>query len=353
MTDRKQQPDTALPADSAPPPDTALTATVPAAPIPGLSARQDFFELLRRIERAQPAAPRLGVTHDHSRQRLQITQQADMAFASREVVAVEQRPPQVRIAVRHFGLFAPYGPLPLHVTEHARSEVIARRNAAFQQFAGLLSQRFAILHYRAWAQLNAMAGHDHAEAGNPFLLHLRQIAGVHPHLRPSVHVQRLRQAWPGAWLPGRRALSQLGRMLTAYFGVPIALTPRYARWIDDRGTGDRQRLGRLGQTRIGSRFFDAQYGVQIRIGPLSAAQYAHWQRGSERVQALVSLCRDFMQHQLIPDVSLLIRTEPDMAARLGRYALSKDGWLKPDAGLFTQCVWQSPTYHEDDQGVST
>ncbi|WP_268619478.1 type VI secretion system baseplate subunit TssG, partial [Escherichia coli] len=98
---------------------------------------------------------------DRSRERLCITQPADMAFASREIASIVQRPKQVLIQARHFGMFAPYGPLPIHVTEHARTEVIARRNQAFQQFVGIVSQRFAVLHYRAWAQLKAMIGHEH------------------------------------------------------------------------------------------------------------------------------------------------------------------------------------------------
>ena len=313
-----------------------------AAEISGISSRQDFFELLRRIERAQRNDPRLGVTNDRSRERLNITQPADMAFASREVVEIEQRGLQVLIKARHFGMFAPYGPLPIHVTEHARTEFIARRNQAFQQFVGIVSQRFAVLHYRAWSQLNAMVGHDHTDSQNPFLLHLRQTAGVNPTLAINPHSRRLREAYPGAYLPGRRSLKQLNRMLAAYFSVPIAVAPRYARWIDDGHKSDSQRLGRLGATRVGSRFFDAQYGVQIQIGPLPAPQYQLYQRGSQRLRALIGICHDFMNHQLMLDVSLIIATESGMAAQLGRNTLSKDGWLKPGNGVFQQPVYQSP-----------
>lgn len=310
--------------------------------IKGLSNRQDFFELLRRIDRARQYEPRLGVSNDRSRERLSITQPADMAFASREVVDIEQRPPQVLIKARHFGMFAPYGPLPIHVTEHARTEVIAKRNQAFQQFIGIISQRFSVLHYRAWSQLNAMVGHDHPAHKNPFLLHLWQSAGVSQRIAVNPHTQRLREAYPGAYLPGRRSLKQLNKMLAAYFSVPFKVTPRYAKWIDDGKNADSQKLGRLGKTRLGSRFFDAQYGVHIQIGPLAAPQYQQYQRGSQRLQALVGICHDFMNHQLMLDISLLITTEPGMAAQLGGKSLSKDGWLKPKAGTFRQLVYQSP-----------
>ncbi|MGQ6513171.1 type VI secretion system baseplate subunit TssG [Serratia sp. IR-2025] len=102
-----------------------------------------------------------------------------------------------------------------------------------------------------------------------------------------------------------------------------------------------QKLGKLGSTRIGSRFFDAQYGAHIQIGPLGAPHYQQYQRGSRRLQALVSICHDFTSHQLMLDVSLLIATEPGMAAQLGGKSLSKDSWLTPKTGTFRQLVYQS------------
>lgn len=311
--------------------------------IAGLSNRQDFFEVLRRIERAQQDAPRLGSTNDNSRERLHIIQPADVAFASREVVDIEQHLSQVHITARHFGLFAPYGPLPIHITEHARTEMLAKRNRAFQQFVGILSQRFAVLHYRAWSQLQSMVGHDHTDDKNPFLQHLRQSIGVDPHQTMSSHIQRLREAYPGVYLPGRRSLQQLKNILATYFSVPIDITPRYAKWIDDGKKADSQKMGYLGKMRIGRRFFDAQYGAHIEIGPLAAPDYELYQRGSQRLQALASICHDFMSRQLILDISLLIKTEPGMAARLGNQSLSKDGWLKPAVGTYRQRVYQSTT----------
>lgn len=311
--------------------------------VAGLSNRQDFFEVLRRIERAQQNAPRLGSSNDNSRSRLHIMQPADVSFASREVVNIEQSPSQVHITVRHFGLFAPYGPLPIHITEHARTEMLAKRNRAFQQFVAVISQRFSVLHYRAWAQLQSMVGHDHTDDKNPFLQHLRQSVGIEPSLTINPHIQRLREAYPGVYVPGRRSLQQLKKMLEMYFSVSINIKQRYAKWIDDGKKTDSQKMGYLGKMRIGSRFFDAQYGAHIEIGPLTAPAYELYQRGSPRLQALAGICHDFMSRQLILDISLLITTEPGMAAKLGNQSLSKDGWLKPMSGTYRQRVYQSTT----------
>lgn len=314
--------------------------------ITGLSAHQDFFALLRRIEQATPHEPRLGVSGTRSRRQLRIIQPADMAFAPREVADVRQWPgdrdggPQIAISCRHFGLFAPYGPLPIHVTEHARNESLARRNEAFQDFASILSQRMAILHYRAWAQLNVAVGHDRATA-NPFLCHIHHLAGVSAKQPLNAHVARVRTLFPGAYLPGRGSLLTLQAILTHYFSVPVSLESHKGQWIDDGANPANQRMGTLGATRIGQRFFDVQHSLVVKIGPVSDPEYRHYQRGSERVQTLVHLCHDFVRHRMVLDVSLLIQTSPEMACRLGKGSLSRHCWLKPDSALRIQSLYKT------------
>lgn len=308
-----------------------------------LSANQSFFELLRKIEYYQNDAPRLGTSNDHSRERINIVQPADMSFASSEVIDIKQNLSQILIKIRHFGMFAPYGPLPIHITEHVRNELLLKRNEAFQKFVNIISQRFAILHYRAWSQLKAIIGHDHEDSKNPFLLHLQQISGVHKELPINCHIQKLRQSFPGVYFSNRRSLKNLNKILSVYFNIPIKITPRYAKWIDDGKKTDAQKMGFLGKSRIGSRFFDAQYGAHIQIGPLPSPVYQEYQRKSVKLLALMSICHDFVNYQLMFDVSLIIKTETGMAAQLGKKFLSKDGWLKPDIGMYKQLVYQSTT----------
>lgn len=316
--------------------------------IVGLSASQDFFELLRRIERASPHEPRLGTSGVRSHRRLSIVQPADMAFAPREVADVRQQlnepgdEPQVTITCRHFGLFAPYGPLPIHVTEQARNELLAKRNRAFQDFASILSQRMAILHYRAWAQLNVAVGHDRTTA-NPFLHHIRQIAGVSAQQPLNPHIVRVRTLFPGAYLPGQGSLWKLQEILQHYFSVPIHLIPHKGLWIDDARYTENQRMGKLGTTRMGRRFFDVQHSLVVNIGPVSDPEYLNYQRGSERLKTLVHLCHDFVRHRMILDVNVLIQTSPHMACHLGKGNLSRHCWLKPGSALRIQPLYRTVT----------
>lgn len=316
--------------------------------IVGLSANQDFFELLRRIERATPHYPRLGSSGGRRHRQLRIIQPADMAFAPREVADIRQeinstgQEPRLTIYSRHFGLFAPYGPLPIHITEHARNESLAKRNQAFQDFASILSQRLAILHYRAWAQMNVAVGHDRASA-NAFLHHIRQLVGVTTTQKLNRHITRVRTLFPGAYLPGRGSLHTLQQLLSQYFSVPIRLTPHQGLWIEDNYNTENQRLGKLGATRIGRRFFDVQHSLVINIGPIAEPDYLNYQRGSERLQTLVHLCHDFVRHRMILQVNLLVQTSPAMACHLGKGKLSRHSWLKPGSALRVHPLYRTAT----------
>ncbi|KFB99018.1 ImpH/VasB family protein [Trabulsiella guamensis ATCC 49490] len=313
--------------------------------IVGISARQDFFELLRRIEWASHSDVRLG---EPGQRQIRIYQPADMSFAPREVADVrqplgdDQTAEPVIIICRHFGLFAPYGPLPIHITEHARNELLARRNRAFQDFAGILSQRMAILHYRAWSQLHVAVGHDHKEH-NRFKSHIHQIAGLLDETGINRHILNVREAFPGAYLPGRGSLRKLQEILTHYFSVPVRLTPHKGTWINDARNQECQRMGYLGSTRIGKRFFDAQHSLSVAIGPVIGDEYLQYQRGSERLKTLVHLCHDFIRHRMVLDVSILIQTSPDMACRLRSGRLGKHSWLKPGTALTKRLLYKTTT----------
>lgn len=321
---------------------------MPPARIAGLSARQDFFELLRRIERASPEQPRLGTSGCRSHRRIRIYQPADMAFAPREVADVRQPlgdgegAAPLTIYCRHFGLFAPYGPLPIHVTEHARNELLARRNRAFEDFAAILSQRMAVLHYRAWSQLHVAVGHDR-ETSNAFMAHVRDTVGLSERQDTSVHIQRVREAFPGAYLPGRGSLGQLQEILSHYFSVPVKVQAHQGIWIDDASHEQNQRLGRLGATRLGRRFFDVQHSLSVAIGPVSGEDYLLFERGSERLKTLVYLCHDFVRHRMVLDVNIIIQTSPDMACGLKRGRLGRHSWLKPSSALSVRPLYRTVT----------
>ncbi|MET4860252.1 type VI secretion system baseplate subunit TssG [Morganella morganii] len=312
--------------------------------INGLSARQDFAEVMRRIERVSPALAANGVVRGSTPARLRIIQTADTGFAPREVADIRQSADPVTSAAeitvwcRHFGMFAPYGPLPIHITEHARTELLARRSHAFQDFSALISHRLALFSYRAQTQLHVAAGHDKNNK-NAFQQRMNQVTGISPQLSAGDHIHRLRQAFPSCYLPGRSILKNLQSLLTHYFAVPVTVQARRGMWIDDPQNTASQRMGRLGKTRAGKRFFDVEHSLYVQIGPVGSQHYHLFQRGSERLNVLVAICNDFVSHRRVLDVKLLIRTSPDMAGHTGSGKLGRSGWLKPDGTIRIQSLY--------------
>lgn len=301
----------------------------------------DFFTLLREVERSSPLAPRLGTLNDSAPARLRIRQRASLAFAPREAAEVRQNEEVLDITLRHFGFFAPYGPLPLSVTEHARNEELSNNSAAFSDFLSMLTQRHALLWYRAWSQLNPMVSCDRPPSENRLKYKLQQISGIPDKAPgPAAHI-RLRQNWPAAWLPGRAALKDLSGMLNHYFGTPVQVRAFAGRWITPSESEPANRLGQRSFLRLGKRIFDAQHMLVIEIGPLIYPAWQEWQRGTEKLLMLALMSQMFVRHQLNIQIDLLMKTSPRQTPP-GPYRLGRASLLKPRDALIRQCVWQSP-----------
>ena len=116
--------------------------------------RFDFYQALRRIESAHPAAAARSARRcGPGDEPVRVGQAAELDFAPAPLHArrtcARRRPP--RLLQRVFGLLGPNGPLPLHLTEYARERALHHGDATLQRFLDMLSHRFALLFYRAWA----------------------------------------------------------------------------------------------------------------------------------------------------------------------------------------------------------
>lgn len=310
-----------------------------------LSVNQDFFELLRRIDRAWAGNVRLGDSDDKYYMKIRVDQPADFSFATREVVSVRQVHkyrnvlPSVYIETRHFGLFAPYGPMPLYVTEHARSEVMFNKNKAFERFMGVLSQRLALLHYRAWAQLHVTVGHDKSEA-NSFQNHLDQLTGVYFPIYRDRHIERLRRAFPAAYMFGKKSFNQLQKIISKYFKLEIKITKNEATWIDDGNSAQYQKMGKIGNVRLGKRFYDVEHSALITVGPFADVNYEDFCKNQYKLKLLVNICDDFVNYLIKFNVCILIKLNKSWGANISKSIIGKNSWLKPNSNVYKKLVYQ-------------
>lgn len=207
----------------------------------GISNRKTLHELLRRLE-TLVANDGLGLRPGWDQRWLHIEQAAELYFSGSELQDVRLEPAKekggrdaehdiLRVRLRHFGLFAPYGPLPIHVTEHAKYERTFERNAGFEAFLNLLSGHLALLDYRAYANTHpvlSLYGHP-KQAG--FSARLSELASGWMAVGGkdvSQHIKRCRLAasfsCSGNWraFPGARAAPSTSR--------PAWITPWKAPW---------------------------------------------------------------------------------------------------------------------------
>lgn len=312
-----------------------------------LSPQRTFFELMRRVEAWQWRQPTAGAPFRLRRRPdwLSLEQAADMRFASAEISAVqldaaaeEGGTPRVNVTCRHFGLFAPYGPLPLHVTEHALHERRLERNAAFERFVNLACGDLAWLHYAARAAMHPVLGYERGR--HPFAERVAALAGMPPSGAEERNhdAASCRFGTPGAYHAPSRSLTDLRKILAGYFGVPVRLMPRRGRWVPLRGAGGPRRLGRW---RVGGRIWDAQQALEIRVGPIDAAEFCRWQRGAAAMLAMRAIAADFAAGQAAPVIQIQVRTRPELAGKVGRMRLGVDAWSRPGNALRTLTVYDS------------
>jgi type VI secretion system protein ImpH len=307
-----------------------------------LTVRRQFFELLRRVDLL--ARARRKPAEQRSPEWLRIEQSAAAHFAGTEVSEVRIDPPYderlddtpvITVIERHFGLFAPYGPMPLAMTDHAMAETRFERNPAFARFINIACGDLAWLHYAAWARMHPVLGYERAR--HPFVERVTAFAHASEAEDPDAHA--CRHAFPGLYCAPRRSLHDLQRMLTRYFHASIRIVPRHQRWmpLDPVRHGARQ----IGTWRLGKRVWDAQYSIGVEVGPIEADAFAHWHRRAPALNALCAVIADFIDGTLSPRVRVQVRTRPEMAGAIGRMRLGISTWMRPDNALHTVIVHES------------
>lgn len=292
----------------------------------------DFFHVLRCIECLYPDRPRLGRTVRPAQEPIRLGQEPSLEFAPAvlsQVVASADR--ETQIYVRFLGLLGPNGPMPLHLTDHARERMLHGGDVTFARFLDVFNHRFLSLFYRAWAQAQPAVTHDRPHEDR-FPIYIGSLFGL-----GSERV-RHRDAVPDAaklfhvGLLTRQVRNRAGleSLLGHYFKVPTRVEEFVARWLEIRAE-DQSHLGvrddsaRLGAGAVlGSRTWDRQHSIRVCIGPLDLARYEAFLPGGADLEALVVWLRTYLCFELDWDLSLMLRQEQVPRMRLGEYG--RLGW---------------------------
>jgi len=312
----------------------------------------DFFQAARRLECARPDLPRLGRAPSVDQEPIRFGQNPSLRFAPRSVDGLEPNPGYgaPRLALHCFGLFGPVGPLPEHLTEYARARERQHRDRTLTRFLDVFGHRLASFFYRAWAASQLTVSHDRARSttdaasapeADDFARFIASLVGIGtPGLADRDAVpDAARLHFAGRLSARTRHPEGLAGILSSYFGVPAVVQEFIGRWVDlppehrCRLGGPRfaASLGGRGVAVAGSRMWDCQSTIRVRLGPMSFDEYTRFLPlhrldlpGGLSFRRLESWVRSYLGDELAWEAQFILRAADIPQTRLGGGA--RLGW---------------------------
>ncbi len=320
-----------------------------------LNARAyEFFQAVRLTELSSgcDSRTRLGGDGDPSHEPLRFRALPSMGFAAEQVAGLDAKPPAggraapgpPEMSVTFFGMTGPNGALPAHYTSLLINR-LRGRDTALREFLDLFNHRLVSLFYRAWKKHRPPVGFEQAAAEggpeDPFGEIASAIVGRSPQsLRERGRVpDRLRQFYAGLFSKQARCPVELGRLLSAYFGMPVKVHEFQQQWLtldeanrsalasDSAQDTDDNCL--LGQTVfLGERISDSQSKFRVVLGPMDADDFQKVLPSGGLLAALWEVVRAYVGAEYDFDVQAVLQPSEAPGMVLGGPAEggSRLGW---------------------------
>lgn len=286
----------------------------------------DFHVAMRRLECAYREMPRWGTALRPHEEVVRLGQPPQLHFQPSPITAFE--PPESgrvgRLMVAFFGLFGPQGPLPLHLTEYARSRILHEGDHSFAAFADLFHHRLLLLFHRAWAAAQPTVGEDRSD--NRFADFVGATFGIGmPELRERDLIPDRAKLQYAAWLSSAsRSPDGLEAMVEGYFGIGATVEEFVGEWVylpqDTRcRLGAGAEIAALGRTTIlGGRVWCCTQKFRLVLGPLRAQQLKRFLPDGDLLPELMALVRAYVGDELDWDARLVPQAQTARQAVLDR-----------------------------------
>lgn len=317
-----------------------------------------FFQAVRLLSLSAPAGT--GSTGDIPA-RLRFGTPLSLAFPASEILDVQTRPDGIasdadpgafRLTVGFMGLTGPSGVLPTAYTELLIERRNHFRDTAAHQFLDLFSHRAVSLFYQAWRKHRFYLG---VEAGDQdgFTRNTLDLAGI------GLKSLQARLQHDGgisdmfvshfAGLLAQKPVSavSLAALIRGYFKVDAEIEQFVGQWLA-LPDAEQTRLGTqscvLGESAFGgTRLWDRQHKIRIRLGPLDKEQFADFLPGRAGANALAELVQFCVGRTLACDITLVLQKE-----HVRRAQLAAADHARPMLGYNTWLQTGIPHAHSDD-----
>ena len=298
-----------------------------------------FYAVMRRLEALHTDRPRFGQSVRPAQDVLRLGQEPTVTHAPAALAGFntgeDGRPD--RLMVHFFGLFGSDGPLPLHLTEHARDRRRNHGDRTFHAFVDLFHHRLISLFYRAWANSRPTVSFDRPDKDR-FADYVASLIGL------GTNELRDRDAMPdltklhfaGLLAAQTRNAEGLGQILSAFFTMPVRVESFQPAWLalpdsDYTRLSGGEATAQLGKSALlGRRVWSRQQKFRIVFGPLNLLEYERLLPGGLSLHRLIPIVRNYAGDALIWDVNFVLRANEVPDTKLGGYGrLGWTTWLKP------------------------
>jgi type VI secretion system protein ImpH len=304
--------------------------------------RFDLLSVLRRLERENPAKPRIGEARRLADEFVEIAQNPYLEFPDSNLEAAELDPDgRMRLKARFLGMFGPQGALPLTTTEEAYNWLL-ERDDAFPRFVDLFQRRFLALFFRAWADARPITQHDRPDEDR-FRAYIGAMIGIGtPAFRDADSISDFAKLPYAGLLAARvKSVSRLRAFLASYLETRVEIEEFVGSWLE-LDPGERTRIGaansRLGQDCVaGASMYTVSDKFRIRVFVRDIKHFREFLPGSPVAKQIADAVFLYLGLEYDWDMELAIPAGQITPVRLGRDA--QIGWTS----------WMSPNWAKTDE----
>jgi type VI secretion system protein ImpH len=328
----------------------------------------EFFQAVRLIERAAAeqargrVVNRIGGSEGPQNEAVKFRALASLSFPPGQISAIsqsaakstgERRDSTLEMTIPFMGLTGPAGVLPEHYTtlvierSHLRT-----KDHALREFLDLFNHRMISLFFRAWEKYRFPFAYERKQQEGQleddlFTLCLYCLAGLGSRSLRDQHAfdDHAILYFGGLFATRFRNAVSLEQLLGSYFELHAEVLQFQGQWLylteesQSSMPSSALRSGlnlSLGETAVaGSRVWDLQSRIRIRLGPLSWAQFARLLPGTDGLSRIKDMIRMYIDINLDFDIQLILRREEVPLCRLTagddfRPLLGQNTWVGAD-----------------------
>lgn len=294
----------------------------------------DFFQAARLLELSGKARAEIGEGAMPHREPVRFAGRYALSFPPSDISGLRRDPDGGRptMEVSFLGLGGLQGPLPPPFAELI-SQQLRSRDRAMASFLDIFGHRLVSLMYRAHKVHHPTLQSARPEDSVQGRMMMSAIGLGLPSTRNRLEIpDGLLLRYVGLLSQRNRSAEGLRRLMSGLFGVPVAVRQLVGRWLTIQGSercaighgGANQRLGQGAV--VGTRVWDQQGGIELKIGPLPFQSYERFLPGGDRFRLLGSVGRLYLGTTLEVGLRLGLAAGEVPAARLGDRTSARLGW---------------------------